>query len=199
MSQGFYMTRRIFRTLTAVPLILALASAARADALTDALAAAQDAYSKGDLALTSQSLNAARQALDLQQNALLAARMPAAPAGWTMTPSDAFAAGIASMGNGVGVAMDYENADKSMAFQISYIADNAMLIQMASMFSDPATMAMMGNVVKVGDQTLLETDGTLSTVAGNRVMVQIAGAPVAVMLPVVQSIDYASLGTFDAK
>ena len=47
------MTRPIFRLIAMLPLINLLAGAARADALTDALTAAQDAYSKGDLALTS--------------------------------------------------------------------------------------------------------------------------------------------------
>jgi hypothetical protein len=181
-----------------VPLMLAL-GAAQADTVSDALQAAVDAYAAGDLAQASVQISTARHELDSQQSALLTALMPPAPDGMTATPTEGFGAGIAAIGGGAGAEMRYENADQSVSFTVTYYADNSLVSSMAQMLGNAEMMALMGKVVKVGDQTLLETDGNLTTLVADRVLVQAQGASVEAMLPVVQVIDFAKLGKFDSK
>ena len=193
------MTRRVFRLMTLVPLMVALAVPVRADAVSDALQAALDAYNSGNLAKTSESLTMASQAMAARQSALLVVLMPPAPKGWTATATSDFAQGFGLMGGGAGAEMRYEKADQSQSFTLSFIADNPMVASMGTMLGNAQMMALMGNVVKIGNQSLLKTDDTLSTLINNRVLFQAQGAATDVMLPVVQTIDFAKAGLFDAK
>ena len=183
-------------TLLAAPL---LAAPVRADEVSDALQAAVDAYAAGDIAGTSAAMTMAGQAISTRQSALLAALLPAAPEGWTMTMTEDFAEGFGMMGGGAGAEARYENADQSVSFAVSFIADNPMVVSMGAMLGSVEMMAMMGKVVKVGDQALLENEGNYSALAGNRVMFTATGAATDVMLPIVQTVDFARLATFDAN
>ena len=193
------MTHPFFRLLTVMPLVICLAASAQADEVSDSLQAALDAYTSGNLAKTSENMTLATQALAAQQSALLAALLPAAPDGWTATPTDDFAQSFGIMGGGAGAEVRYENADQSQSYSMSLIADNPMVASMGAMLGNAQMMAMMGKVVKVGDQALLETDNNLSTLVGSRVLFQAQGAATDVMLPLVQTIDFAKVGLFDTK
>lgn len=197
------MTRSFTRLLTVVPFVFAVgfsaATPVRADEISDALQAALDAYNGGNLAKTSESLTLAVQGISAKQNALLAALLPAAPAGWTATPTADFAQGFGIMGGGAGAEVRYDNADQSQSFTMSFVADNPMVASMGAMLGNAQMMAMMGKVVKIGDQALLQTDDNLSTLVNSRVLFQAQGAPTDVMLPVAQTIDFAKVGAFDAK
>ena len=193
------MTRHFARLVTLVPLVVALAAPVRADEVSDALQAALDAYNSGNLAKTSENLTMATQAMTTRQSALLAALLPPAPEGWTATATSDFAQGFGIMGGGAGAEMRYENADQLQSFTLSFIADNPMVASMGAMLGNAQMMAMMGKVVKVGDQALLKTDDSLSTLINSRVLFQAQGAATDVMLPVVQTIDFAKAGLFDAK
>ena len=190
------MTRSLLRS---VPFVIALGLPAHADEVSDALQAALDAYASGNLAKVSESMTMATQALGKQQSAMLAALLPAAPTGWTMTPTEDFGQGFGILGGGAGAEGRYDNAAQSVSFTISYIADNPMVASMGAMLGNAQMMAMMGKVVKVGDQTLLDTDSNLSTLVNNRVLFQAQGATSDVMLPILQSIDFAKVGAFDSK
>ncbi len=194
------MNRRFFRFLTVVPFVIALTtSAARADEVSDALQAALDAYNSGNLAKTGENLTMATQAMAGQQSALLAALLPAAPDGWTATATSDFAQSFGIMGGGAGAEMRYESADQSQSYTMSFIADNPMVASMGAMLGNAQMMAMMGKVVKIGDQALLQTDNNLSTLINSRVLFQAQGAATDVMLPVVKNIDFAKAGLFDTK
>ena len=193
------MTFRISRLLTVVPIVMTLGASARADDVSDALQAAVDAYAAGDLAGTSAAMTMAGQAISTQQSALLEVLMPPAPEGWTMTMTEDFSQGFGMMGGGAGAEARYENADQSVSLTLSFIADNPMVASMGAMLGSVEMMAMMGKVVKVGDQALLENEGNYSALVGNRVMFTAQGAATDVMLPIVQTIDFAKLGAFDAK
>ncbi len=54
-------------------------------------------------------------------------------------------------------------------------------------------------LVKVGDQAVLDAEGSLSALVEARVLFQAQGAASAVILPVVQLIDFAKVGVFDSK
>lgn len=193
------MTFRMSRALAiaAAPFFIALP--AHADDVSDALQAAVDAYASGDLGKTAASQTMATQALGTRQSALLAALLPEAPDGWTRTASEDYTQGFGMMGGGSGAEARYANADGSQAFTLSFIADNPMVVSMGAMLGNAQMMAMMGKVVKVGDQAFLDAEGSLSTLVGARVLFQAQGATSAVMLPVVQLIDFAKVGVFDSK
>ena len=193
------MTRHFARLVTLVPLVVALAAPVRADEVSDALQAALDAYNSGNLAKTSESLTMATQAMSARQSVLLAALLPPAPAGWTATATSDFAQGFGIMGGGAGAEMRYDNADQSQSYTLSFIADNPMVASMGAMLGNAQMMAMMGTVIKVGDQALLDTEDSLSTLINSRVLFQAQGAATDVMLPLVQTIDFAKAGLFDAK
>lgn len=194
------MTRAFPRLLLPVVFAVGFSTApVRADDVSDALQAALDAYTAGNLAKTSESLTLAVQGISAKQNALLAALLPAAPAGWTATPTADFAQGFGIMGGGAGAEVRYDNADQSQSFTMSFVADNPMVASMGAMLGNAQMMAMMGKVVKIGDQALLQTDGNLSTLVNSRVLFQAQGAATEVMLPVAQTIDFAKVGAFDAK
>ena len=57
-------------------------------------------------------------------------------------------------------------------------------------------MVMRG---KVGEQVLLDTDSNVSTLVNGHVLFRAQGAASDVMLPILQSIDFAKVGTFDTK
>ena len=109
-----------------------------------------------------------------------------------------FAQGFGMMGGGSGAEARYDSADGSQSFTLAFIADNPMVASMGAMLGNAQMMAMMGKVVQVGDQPVLETEGNLSTLVNARVLFQAQGADSAVMLPVVQTIDFAKVGTFDS-
>lgn len=182
-----------------LPLMIAVAFAvpARADEVSDALSAAVTAYEAGDIAATATQIKAAQAALGAQQSAKLAAFLPEAPAGWTRTLTEGFSEGLGIAGGGVGVEATYASDDGAASFNMTYIADNPMVTAMGGMLGDATMMAMMGKVVKVGDVSLLNQDGAFSALIGNRVMLNAQGASEEVILPVLESVDYAGLGTFD--
>ena len=74
-----------------------------------------------------------------------------------------------------------------------------MVGSMGAMLGNTQMMAMMGKVVMVGDQPVLEADGSLSTLIAARVLFQAQGAATEVMLPAVQLIDFAKVGVFDTR
>lgn len=178
---------------------LGLGQAANADAVSDALQAALDAYNAGDLGKTSEQMTMASQGLEQQQNVLLAALLPAAPDGWTREDTADFAQGFGMAGGGSGAEATYSAADGSASFKMSFVADNPMVAAMGAMLGNAQMMAMMGKVVKVGDQPLLSQDDQISTLVNSRVLFQAQGSTEEQMLPLVQSIDFAKVGTFDRK
>ncbi len=191
------MTFRLALCTTA--LLSLLASPIRADDISDALQAALTAYNAGDLSKTSEALTLARQSLGARQSALLTALLPAAPDGYTRQDTEDFTQSFGIMGGGAGAEATYSSADGSVSFKLSFVADNPMVASMGAMLGNAQMMAMMGKVVKVGDQALLSQDGSISTLVNARVLFQAQGGTEEQMLPLVQGIDFAKVGVFDTK
>ena len=194
MKPGLSRALHILATLSALTF-----TSARADDVSDALKAANAAYAAGDLAGTGSNLAMATQALGTRQSAMLAALLPAAPAGWTREDTADFNKSFGIVGGGSGAEATYASADGNTSFKMSYIADNPMVGGMAGMLGNAQMMALMGKVIKVGDQPLLSQDSSISTLVNARVLFQAAGAADDIMLPLVQAIDFAKVGTFDKK
>ena len=185
--------------LTTAFLALGLsAGAALADDVTDALDAAQGAYASGNLNATAAQITAASKAVLALQAAKLAGFLPEAPEGWTreidMSATEAMAlSGI--VGNMVEAR--YSDAGGN-SFTLSLTADSPMVAQMGGMLGNPQMMAMMGKLVKVSGQDMLEQSNALSARIGGRVLVQASGMESAVMQTVLGAVNFAGLATYDS-
>ncbi|WP_151719226.1 hypothetical protein [Gemmobacter serpentinus] len=186
--------KRIFLSV----ILAALPLAAQADEVTDALAAAQTAYAAGDLNGTAAQITTASKAILALQAAKLAGFLPEPPEGWTREVDASAAEGMALMGMaGNSVQARYEDA-QGKAFTLTLTADSPLVAQMAGILGNPQMMAMMGKVVKVAGQDMLEQDGSLSALVGSRVLVQAQGADSATMQGVLGAVDFTGLAHYDS-
>lgn len=183
-------------TRTALVLSLGLVAAtARADEVSDALSAAASAYQAGNLRDTANQLALATAAVSAAQVARLNAFLPPAPAGLTATITEDYAKSFAMLGGGTGTEVVY--ADDSTSFKLDITVDSPIVAGMAPMLANAQMMAAMGKVDKIGDVMVLEQDQSLSALIDNRILVQMDGADVAVMMPVLQQLDFKALAGFD--
>lgn len=169
---------------------------AQADAVSDALAAASDAYSAGDLSQTSAQLITATKALAEAQSGMLMALFPSAPDGWTRTDNTDMAMGMSMMGGGAGAEASYATPEGS-TITLSAFADNMMVTSMAGMLGNPAMMAMMGKTETINGTAFLNQEGSFSALLANRVLVQANGGTPEQVKDLLGQIDLEKLGAFD--
>lgn len=185
--------------LTTAFLALSLsAGAVLADEVADALAAAQEAYTAGNLNATAAQITAASKAVLVLQAAKLAGFLPEAPEGWTRDIDRSATEAMALSGIvGNMVEARYSDAEGN-SFTLSLTADSPMVAQMGGMLGNPQMMAMMGKLVKVAGHDMLEQENALSALIGGRVLVQASGMESKVMQPVLAAVDFAGLATYDS-
>lgn len=189
-------------SLTRPTLALALALCAapgllRADAVTDALESALENYRKGDLSMTGARLTEASKALAALQAGKLSQYLPEAPAGWTREVNEEAGNGMAMMGMGGSMAEARYAGPDGAEVTLTLAADNPMVMSMGAMLGNPQMMAMMGELVEVGPQKMVNRDGELAGLVAGRVLVQASGASKEAMLAVISGLDFAGLATFD--
>jgi hypothetical protein len=191
--------RRFATFCLVLPLSLPFLTAARADAVTDALQAATTAYGSNDLKGTADQLALATEGLRLLETDMLNKFLPPAPDGFTAALTEDYGKGFSMLGGGIGTETTYSNDQTS--FKLDITADSPLVASMAPMLANVQMMTAMGKVVKIGDVMALEQDDdqSLSALVGNRILVQMQGADVATMLPLFQKIDFAGLATYDKK
>lgn len=182
------------RLTACLALSLSLALPAQADEVTDAIESALEAYEAGDVQYAIEELTFAQQLLAEMKSDTLIAYLPEPPEGWTREVDTEMNQGLAMMGGGVGAEATY--SDGTVSFKITLMADNPMVAAMAGMLGNPALMAAAGKMVRVGRQKFLDQDGEMSSLVGNRVLIQASGAETEVMVPVLEEIDYSGLGDF---
>lgn len=185
--------------MRAIPLAIALLTLPAplfADAVTDALTAASTAYAADDLRGTADQIALASEALRLRQTELLNAFLPEPPDGFTREIDPEYSVGFAMIGGGAGTEARYSNGETS--FSITIMADNMMVTSMVGMLGDVEMMSVVGNMVEANGAALLDTDGSIAGLVNDRVLVTAEGAETDVMMPLMQSIDYTALGTYDA-
>lgn len=171
---------------------------ALADDVTEALAAAQEAYASGNLNATAAQITAASKAVLALQAAKLADFLPEAPEGWTRE-IDMSATEALVLSGIVGNMVEARYSDTGgNSFTLRLTADSPMVAQMGGMLGNPQMMAMMGKVVKVSGHDMLEQENTLSALIGGRVLVQASGMESAVMQTVLRTVDFAGLATYDS-
>jgi len=88
----------------------------------------------------------------------------------------------------------YSN-DKGDSVEVSISGDNALLTQFAPMMNNPSMAAMMGKLIKVGNQRAIQTrDGDIMMVVANKTLVQVQGSgDAAAKLAYAQAVDVARL------
>jgi len=181
--------------LSAAALCVALLpSAATADEIADSIRAALAAYEAGDLQYALEELVTAQQLINARKTDALVTFLPAAPAGWTREVNTDYAQSLALFGGGSGAEARY--AGPGGSFNLSVVADSPLLASFAPVFANPAMMAAMGRVTRIGRHRVLDQGGQLVAVIGNRVLIQASGAEVAVMLPLIQAMDLDGLAAF---
>lgn len=169
-------------------------AAALADDVTDALESAIAAYAAGDVKYALEEIAFAQQRLQAMKAEGLSAFLPDAPEGWTREIDTEINQGLVMMGGGTGAAATYSGAGQS--FTVSLMADNPMVGAMAAMFGNPMLMGASGEVVRVGRQKFVDMDGEMTAMVDSRILVQASGAPRAVMVPLLEAIDYEGLAGF---
>lgn len=184
--------------ISRLTLIAALSAApmAHADAVSDALAAASEAYAAGDLSQTSAQLITATKALAEAQSGMLSALFPAAPEGWTRSDNTDMAMGMSMMGGGAGAEATYTPPDGS-TITLSAFADNMMVTSMAGMLGNPAMMAMMGKTETINGTAFLNQEGSFSALLANRVLLQANGGTPEQIKELLGQIDLDRLAAFD--
>ncbi len=173
-------------------LLALLPVAAMADEVTDALDAARSAYDAGDVGGAMDELAYATGLLQAMRADGLAAFLPEAPEGWTREVSTEMAGAMAMMGGGTGVEATYSSPEQG--FSISVMADSPMLMAMAPMMANPMMLSASGGKLhRLGDIKAIEMDGSLMALVANRFLVQAEGAPVEVMMPLFEQVDFAGI------
>lgn len=180
----------MFKTIAAVALLAP--TLAHADEVTETLQSALKAYEEGDITYTLEELEYAKQLLKAMKTADLAKFLPEAPEGWTREVSTEMSAGLSMIGGGAGAEATY--ADGSEEFSITIMANNPMVGALAGMLSNAGLMGM--KLERVGRMKYLNQDGELSGIVDGRILIQAEGADIAVMIPVLETIDHRALEDF---
>lgn len=193
------MERKMDGFLAATAMVVVVsATAAKADAVNEALAAAQAAYASGQLGQTAAELTNATRAVQAIQQERLANTLPQPTEGWTMTLGESSVGAAGLFGGMVGTMADatYSHSD-GRSFSLTLTADSPTVASMAGILGNPQMMAIMGKVVKVGAIDMLDQDGSLSALVGNRVLLQAQGADLEDMSAILGTMDFAKLAQFD--
>lgn len=175
---------------TALSLALCLPAATRADEVLDTIDAARAAFETGNVQATLDELAYAQQLVREIQAAELAAFLPEAPEGWSRNIRTDMGAALAMFGGGVGAEATY--ATGSQSFSITLMADNAMVQALAGMLGEAGLPEGAGRLI-VGGETFLDQSGELTGLIDGRILIQASGAPSEVMVPVLETIDFAAM------
>jgi hypothetical protein len=164
-----------------------------ADDITDAMEQARKAYTAGDMAGAKQSLDLASQLIGQKNAEGFGALLPAPLAGWKAEEVQTTAMGQVGFGASAASRV-YTNA-KDERVEVQITGDSAMIMQFATMLSNPGVAGMMGKIIKVGDQRAIQTrEGDVHVVIANKFLVTVTGsADAASKLAYGQAVNFAKL------
>lgn len=167
------MSKRILFISTLVCLLPIGASLA--DDISDAINDAQKSYKIGDLKTTKQALDLASQLIAQKNAEGLIKAFPKPLSGWTSEEADTSANAFAAM-TGSNATRRYSNKNDDEV-TISIAADGPVLAQMVTMLANPQMAAMMGKIIRIGDQRgIQERDGDITILVANRFIIKIEGS-----------------------
>ena len=182
--------------LTVIALLAATPPAARADAVSDQIAQALDAYGRNDIATTLASLNSAAGLLRQQRGESWHALLPAPPPGWTEDDEETGAAGVSAFGVGSGVLRKYTRDDA--AVEISIMAESPLVQTMAEVLRQPTVAEAAGRFVEIGGRRFifLTSQNAFFTMVADRALVRVQGGPgmtEAALRPFVAAVDFPAI------
>jgi hypothetical protein len=182
--------------ITAVLLVLATVSAARADDVTDQIDEALKAYQNHDTQTAIAALDAASNLLRQSRAEGLKKVLPLVPSGWTADAAESTAVGAAMLGGGTTASRTYHNGSQRVEVQI--IADSPMLQGMAALLNSPlAAMGGMKTVVIGGRRmSYTENDNSYTTLVADKVIVKVDGSkdtPDPTLKSFIGAIDFAAI------
>ncbi|MBW8727977.1 MAG: hypothetical protein JF625_22890 [Inquilinus limosus] len=162
-----------------VPVLVALAGwairPALADDIHDALGQAESAYNSGDYGRAKRAADLAATLLGQLAAEQLAKALPGPLDGWTAEDASGDSSAAAMFGGGVQAERGYTNAD-GQQLRIQVMVDSPLVAQMAGLYANPSMAAMMGKLVKIGDQqAVVNEQGEIQMLVDNRVLVTITG------------------------
>ncbi len=173
--------------------LIAMTNPGLADEVTDTLSSALQAYEDGDIEYAIEELDYARQLLQEMSSQELTGFLPPPPDGWTREISaDGLNAGLAFLGGGVAAEAEYSNG--AQRFTLSIMADNPMVAGFAGMVANAGLMGM--KMHRVGREKFFENDDQLIALVDNRILIQADGEEPAVMIPILEQIDFKALEGF---
>jgi len=165
-----------------------------ADDIVEAIDQAKKSYQAGDMATAKQSLDLASTLIGQKNAEGFAKMLPEPLPGWKAEKAQANAVGGAMFGGVSAATRSYSN-DKGDNVEVSISGDNALLTQFAPMMNNPSMAAMMGKLIKVGNQRAIQTqDGDIMMVVASKTLVHVQGsADAAAKLAYAQAVDVAKL------
>jgi len=173
--------------------LVALTNPSLADEVTETLSSAMQAYEDGDIDYAIEELDYAKQLLQAMGAAELSAFLPEAPAGWTREIGESeMSSGLAMLGGGVGAEAEY--SDGTNSFTVTLMADNPMVAMMGGMVTNAPMLGM--KLERVGREKFLYDDGQLTGLIDNRILVQAEGGDKALMISVLETMDFEALEDF---
>jgi hypothetical protein len=165
--------------------LLLVASAASADDVSDAIAAANAAYASQDYKEASTELQTALIGVNQKLIGLLTAQMPAPPPGWTAEDPEGMDASAIGMGFWAGLVVErtyYSPSGSSIDFTIA--ANSPMLATFRMFISNPMLAQMSGQsgmkkISVCGNDAIQEFDegnADVNILAGNATLISISGS-----------------------
>jgi hypothetical protein len=178
---------------TVLMLAGALAGPACADDITDAIEAARKAYQAGDLSNAKQSLDLASQLIGQKNAEGFAALLPNPLPGWKGEKAQTTSVG--AVGFGASVASRRYNNARGDSVEVQITGDSAVVMQIATLLSNPAIAGAMGKLIRVGSQRAIQDpDGNVKMVIANKFLVSVEGsAEAAAKMSYAQAIDVGKL------
>jgi hypothetical protein len=163
------------RAICAAAVFGLLGGPALADDITDAMDQAKKAYSSGDLTNAKQNLDLASQLIGQKNAEAFAALLPNALPGWKAEKAQAQATGAMAFGASV-ASRSYTNA-KGDNVEVQITGDSAMVMQIATLLSNPQFAGAMGKLIRVGQQRAIQNaDGDVNMVINNKFLITIQGS-----------------------
>jgi hypothetical protein len=174
-------------------LLLVATIPAFADDITDAMDQARKAYQAGNYGATKQSLDLASQLIGQKNAEGFAALLPAPLSGWKAEEVQTSAVGQIAFGAS-SASRRYENP-KGENVEVQITGDSAMIMQFATLLSNPGIAGAMGKLVKVADQRAIQTrEGDVHIVVANKFLITVSGsADAASKMAYAQAVNYGKL------
>lgn len=185
--------KKLSRPFGVIAICALLYSPALADDITDAIEQARKAYQSGDLSNAKQSLDLASQLIGQKNAEGFAALLPNPLPGWKAEKAQTTAVG--AVGFGASVASRTYNNAKGDHVEVQITGDSAVVMQIATLLSNPAIAGAMGKLVRVGSQRAIQDqDGNVKMVIANKFLVSVEGsADAAAKMSYAQAVDVGKL------